>query len=445
MASSTLLAIATLVATASAEAGSEEEIVLLSERLGNGLLVTICQDPALQLVATQHWIHAGGKQSPEGQEESAHIVEHLLFAGTERTPAGRYERFHQAHGGRYSGATAYEYTVYGSLVPPEAHEELLLLEADRFQHHALRPSDFERERRIVAEELRGRYENDPFGKLAEQLGQASQQVDAQDEAPLLPHEEALRTELETVQAYYDRWYRPEHMHLVIVGPLDAGEIFAQVEAQYGSLRPGPPPPVRPEKETEAPAEQRGPVSTKLQTDSLPASKALVLSYTLPGYASELGLATQVLLALLANEGQDLYFDAHRSVDREVLAARTTSWQGRTGSMLRFQSAHARNRLDDTVRSYGSKALIQLRRARWLTEADVETAKLRLWKENLRDYYYADTRARALGLSQLRHGSVMSAFQLAGRLKAISLQEVKVVWVNYVAEVQPSVILLVGRD
>ncbi len=85
MGSTTLLAIATLVATASAGAGSADEIALLSERLENGMLVTICQDPALQLVATQHWIHAGRKQSPKGQKQSAHIVEHLLFAGTERT------------------------------------------------------------------------------------------------------------------------------------------------------------------------------------------------------------------------------------------------------------------------------------------------------------------------------------------------------------------------
>ena len=114
--------------------------------------------------------------------------------------------------------------------------------------------------------------------------------------------ENMPNEMAYSRQFFDRFYRPENVVLLVVGDADAEEVFKLVEASYGAWKPGPPHPaipVEPPQKKEQRAELIWPGPT------LP---MLVEGYHTPGFSTtNVDLPTlDVLAELLFAERAPLY-------------------------------------------------------------------------------------------------------------------------------------------
>src|SRR5437763_5295135 len=128
-------------------------VPFIKETLANGLDVIVHEDHYAPLVAVSVWYHVGSKNERPGLTGFAHLFEHLMFEGAAHQPHGYFEPLQQA-GGSVNGSTSADRTNYWEVVPKEAAELALWMEADRMGWllPALTESRFNTQREVVLNE-----------------------------------------------------------------------------------------------------------------------------------------------------------------------------------------------------------------------------------------------------------------------------------------------------
>ncbi|MCB9683201.1 MAG: insulinase family protein, partial [Alphaproteobacteria bacterium] len=293
----------------------------LDTRLDNGLHLTVLEDPRMPMEATQHWVHVGSAQEGDRERGFAHLFEHLMFGDTPAHAAEDYDRLHVASGGRSNAWTSFDETVYVSLIAPDQHDALLALEADRFGTLAVTAENLANEQRIVTEELRLRTQNDPFSRLF---------VTALDRA-LAGHpyahtaagtaDDIAAADLALCRDFQARWYRPDHIHLVVVGPRPVEDVFASVRTLYAGLAPSG----APAATTLSVLDLDLPSQVSLAED-LPPIRITALAWLLPPTGHPDDAALSVLLEALAGGLVDRFSErhvdqTHRALYGQLLSAR----------------------------------------------------------------------------------------------------------------------------
>lgn len=204
-----------------------------------GLTVITRERPDTETVALRLAIRAGSRDEDDATSGGSHWLEHAYFLGTETRPnAQAISDAIAAVGGATNAATSWEYTDYWKLVPADAFELALDVLADQLLHSTFRTEAFERERRVVFEELKQR--NDAAGTRAfDEFIQATFQ-----ESPLRRHPAGTIESVESIPipvilAHRDRLYRTGNMAIAAVGRLRHAEAVARIEAALGALPRGP--------------------------------------------------------------------------------------------------------------------------------------------------------------------------------------------------------------
>ncbi|MEZ4239080.1 MAG: pitrilysin family protein [Myxococcota bacterium] len=234
-----------------------------SMRLDNGLTVYVVEtptteeDPALRVAAVATWMQVGSRDEVEpGRTGFAHFFEHLMFHGTPTLPGDERDEALLRLGIVDNAWTWRDETVYHATIPAASLGELLKIEADRFQHLSLTPAGVAREAGAVYGEFR-RSQADPGGVLEERLsatafgthpyGHRTIGLEADIAAMPQAYDHALR--------FFAQHYRPDRAALLVVGEVEADEVFALAKETYGAWQPAEAPAPAP-----IPAEppQRGP-------------------------------------------------------------------------------------------------------------------------------------------------------------------------------------------
>ena len=210
--------------------------------LPNGLTFYIRRNtrPA-ERVFLQLAVKAGSIDEQDDQQGLAHFLEHMAFNGSAHFPPGElisyFESFGSRLGPHVNAYTSFEETVYMLTLPtdrPDVVQRGLTAFADFAGGLTLDPGQIDKERGVVIEEWRG------------SLGAASRIRDLQ--VPVLYHDshyaerlpigkpEVLRTAPpDRLRAFYDTWYRPDRMAVVIVGDIDPAAMADAVRTTFGDL------------------------------------------------------------------------------------------------------------------------------------------------------------------------------------------------------------------
>ena len=108
--------------------------------LPNGLTVVRVTFPSPGLVAYVTAVRVGSRNEVEaGRSGYAHFFEHMMFRGTEKNPQGTRERFLLKNGYEDNAFTTDDFTLYHSVGPSAALEQLLDLEEALQNLEALLP------------------------------------------------------------------------------------------------------------------------------------------------------------------------------------------------------------------------------------------------------------------------------------------------------------------
>lgn len=215
--------------------------------LDNGLRVVVAPDRTAPIVAVNLWYNVGSRHEPPGKHGFAHLFEHLMFEGSAQVAKGEHFSVLQEVGGSAINATtSSDRTNYFQTVPSAALATALWLEADRMGALALTQETLDNQREVVKNERRQRYDNVPYGRWHEVLGElAYPEGHPYHHSTIGSMEELNNAQLSDFTTFYESYYSPDNAVLTVVGDTSEEEVRELAERYFGSLTPRPRPRLAP--------------------------------------------------------------------------------------------------------------------------------------------------------------------------------------------------------
>ena len=221
--------------------------------LDNGMKILVKEDRRAPVAVSMVWYRAGSMDEVSGTTGVAHVLEHMMFKGTRTLAPGQFSRTIARAGGRDNAFTSRDGTVYHEQLHVSQLPLALELEADRMANLVLSEEEFEREIKVVMEERRLRTDDQPRSLLYESL-LATVYRQHPYRTPIIGWMDDLENmRVEDARAWYRTWYAPNNATLVVVGDVDARQVFEQAQRWFGSM----PARALPERRSYAEPAQRG--------------------------------------------------------------------------------------------------------------------------------------------------------------------------------------------
>ena len=293
-------------------------------RLDNGLRVVVLPDSSSPVVAVAVYYDVGMRSEPEGRTGFAHLFEHLMFQGSANLGKTEHFTYVQGSGGILNGSTHVDYTNYYEVLPSNATELALFLEADRMRSVALTQDNLDNQVAVVQNEIRVNVQNRPYGGFP-WISMPPVLFDSfanshDGYGSFVDLEAATLTD---AQSFFDRYYAPGNAVLAVAGDVDPGQVMTWVEEQFGDIPAGKVP-KRPSFAEPPLAEERWAVVD----DRLAPAPAVALAWRTPDPADLASYLPYYVLVEVLTDG-----DAARLQDRLLLKDRTaTSVGGYLGVM-----------------------------------------------------------------------------------------------------------------
>src|SRR5262245_6247380 len=210
-------------------------LTIESHTLDNGLQVVLAPDTSRPVVNVQVWYRVGSKDEKKGRTGFAHLFEHLMFRGSANVGPEEHMRIIREAGGAVNAYTDFDRTVYWNTVPSNHLERVLWLEADRMASLAVNDENFTKEREVVKEERRLRFENPPYGMLLEWVLDATFQTYPYRYAPIGSMDDLNAATVADVKAFFDTYYVPDNATVVVVGDFEPKTVTAQARTHFGRI------------------------------------------------------------------------------------------------------------------------------------------------------------------------------------------------------------------
>ena len=178
--------------------------------LSNGLKVVIVERKILPIVSVQLWYKVGAVDEVDGKSGLAHFLEHISFKGTKNLKPGEFSRIVKTLGGDDNAATSYDYTMYYVDVSSEHISKILAMLKEMMFDLIIDPKEFESERKVVLEERRMRYEDNPLGQFFEDfLYNSFKKINYR--RPIIGWEEDIKSlTTEDMINFYNTYYSPKN-------------------------------------------------------------------------------------------------------------------------------------------------------------------------------------------------------------------------------------------
>ncbi|MDR0631045.1 MAG: insulinase family protein [Holosporales bacterium] len=206
-----------------------------SHTLKNGLQVIVVEDRAIPRVSVGVLYKVGSCDDPENLFGLSHMTEHMFFHGSVKYP--QIDATIGKLGGTLNACTSSDCTAYITDVPATALEVIFRIEANRMGNFNLRKTKiFGSEKKAVHEERLMVIENQPDGVALEYIRMAiSPQHPYGREVIGFPHN-IMNYSADAVMEHYRKWYAPNNAVLIVVGDVNAADVFKKAEAHFGNIK-----------------------------------------------------------------------------------------------------------------------------------------------------------------------------------------------------------------
>ena len=202
--------------------------------LANGLTVAVNRDRASKLAAVNLLYKIGARNENPARTGFAHLFEHLMFRGTRDVP--NFDLPVQMASGDNNAFTNNDYTDFYITLPKDNIETALWLESDRMEGLDITPGKLETEKRVVIEEFRQRYLNQPYGDQTMLLRALAYKVHPYRWAAIgLTTEHIASATQADVEAFYRSHYHPSNAILSISADLEEERMMELAEKWFGGL------------------------------------------------------------------------------------------------------------------------------------------------------------------------------------------------------------------
>ena len=210
----------------------------IETKLDNGLTVLYEKVPGVKVVSVQCWIKTGSVNENDKLSGISHFLEHMLFNGTKKFKSGEIDEYLDAKGGYNNAFTSLDVTNYYVTIPADEAEAAYEVVSDMVFNALLLQSEIDREKPVVLQEINRKYD-DPSYKMWQDL-QASLFEGTPYARQVIGSSETVSafTRQEIVD-YYNSFYHPQNMTLVIVGDIEKKQALDLAAKYFNQTRDVP--------------------------------------------------------------------------------------------------------------------------------------------------------------------------------------------------------------
>jgi len=342
--------------------------------LKNGLTVILSVNKKEPRIQTLIGVRTGSNNDPKDHTGLAHYLEHLLFKGTDKygslnwekekpyiaeitllydtynhttDPASRKAIYHQIDsvsgmaakfaipneymklmsgiGSQGTNAhTSVEETVFEENIPSSSIDKYLAVEAERYRYPVFRL--FHTELEAVYEEKNRGLDNDGQKVNQAMLSAIFPTHNYGQQTTIGTIEHLKNPSLIAIRNYYNKWYVPNNMAIVMAGDLDPAYVIKKIDADFSYMQPKPLQEYKPSPEL--------PIQSPITKEVLgPDAENVSVAFRMPGALdSHAQVLLEVLTDMLSN-GKAGLMDLNLNQPQKVLGAGAYAQAFKNYSML----------------------------------------------------------------------------------------------------------------
>ncbi|MEL6560608.1 MAG: pitrilysin family protein [Bacteroidota bacterium] len=205
--------------------------------LDNGLEVIVHEEQNTELAVVNLLYKVGSRDEHPDKTGFAHLFEHLMFGGSVNVPS--YDEPLQKVGADNNAYTTPDITNYYVTLPANNIETAFWLESDRMLSLSFDPKVLEVQRKVVIEEFKQRYLNQPYGDIWLKLRPLAYEKHPYNWATIgkeVSHiEEAT---MDDVKAFFQKYYIPNNAILVVAGKVTVDQVKALCKKWFAPIPKG---------------------------------------------------------------------------------------------------------------------------------------------------------------------------------------------------------------
>jgi zinc protease len=387
--------------------------------LPGGLKVLLLPDPAASTVTVNLTVLVGSRHEGYGEKGMAHLLEHLLFKGSKLYADPKKEL--DAHGGNWNGTTSEDRTNYFETMPASDKnlEFGIRFEADRLVNSFVAKKDLDTEMTVVRNEFEVS-ETNPGRVLHQGVRALAFRWHNYGRAVIGNRADIEQVPIESLQAFYKKYYQPDNAVLIVSGKFDEGRAFRLIAEAFGRIPK--PKRVLTETFTSEPAQDG---ERSLVVRRVGGAPQLYATWHIPGVTDPDYPAIMVLQGVLGDIPQGRLHQALVDTKKAAMANCAQDEFKEAGLFACTvifkegdQTAGPREVLLSTIETPVKLSDAEVARSRdgWLSQYEQE---------------FASSRALGFLLSEWSaRGDFRLAYLLRDRLKAVTTADVERVWAKY---------------
>ena len=404
-------------------------------RLDNGLEVLVHEDPTTEMAVVNLLYKVGSRNEIPGKTGLAHFFEHLMFGGSKNVPV--FDREVERVGGESNAFTNTDITNYYISLPASNIETAFWLESDRMLHLNLSQKTIEVQRKVVMEEFKQRYLNQPYGDAMHKVRDLVFDVHPYRWPTIgkdLSDIEAFTAA--DVEEFYFTHYRPDNAVLVVAGNVDAEKVKRLAHKWFSDMPAGNRPKAVIPKEGRQRAKRMLTVNADVPTD------ALYKVYRVPGRLED-GYVEADLITDILGFGRSSVLEQKLVKNTSLFANCGAYILGNvdpglmvfTGKMEKGQSAEeAEKALDGVIEEFKSV---------WVSQEIIEKGKNQ--SEAMRSYDSVQLLNRAMNLAYYAHLGDPNLYTIEyDRKLAVTPEQIGAMANQLLVEANSSVLYYKGR-
>ncbi|WP_194774935.1 M16 family metallopeptidase [Pararhodonellum marinum] len=320
--------------------------------LDNGLEVLVHEDHTTKMAVLNLLYKVGSRNENPGKTGLAHYFEHLMFGGSKHVPV--FDAALEKVGGECNAFTNTDITNYYISLPAVNLETAFWLESDRMLHLNLSPKTIETQRKVVIEEFKQRYLNQPYGNAFHLVRDLAFDTHPY-QWPTIGRDidDIENYQSQDVEEFYFTHYRPDNAVMVVAGDVTLEQVKHLSKKWFGDIPSGNMPKKSIPKELPQISKKSKTVMEEVPTD------ALYKVYHVPGRL-ESGYLEADLITDILGFGRSSFLE-HRLVKNSDLFATVSGYvlgnvdpglMVFTGKMEKGRTAEeAEKLLDETIAEF----------------------------------------------------------------------------------------------
>ena len=303
-----LLALASVTGSAAsaqaAGSGGVFPFKVSKQTLGNGLKMVVIPYDSPGTVAYYSVVRTGSRDEVEaGHSGFAHFFEHMMFRGTDKYPGDKYNDILKRMGADSNAFTSDDETVFHIVGPSAELATMMDMESDRFKNLKYSEDAFRTESLAVLGEYNKGVSN-PVQPMFEKMRDLAYTQHTYKHTTI-----GFEADIKAMPGYYDysrqffqRFYRPENVTLLVVGDVKPQQVFDLAKKYYSDWKPG----------YQAPKVQPEPAQTAAKKANIdwpnPTNPYMMVGYHIPAFSASStdSAALDLIEQLLFSDSAPLY-------------------------------------------------------------------------------------------------------------------------------------------